>query len=351
MATRRIMSWNIQNLGSKKEDYQSILESIAQTVINYSVDIFIVVELRSISVLKKLSLEINRIQSGATGKDYLGFFHSPSSYTKGFYSDTLSSHHEYYGFIVKDAKTVVPYGFKGPLDEYASYTDSTQQLTPLTLTTGYGNKGFSYSFYLYNKRFIGGRPPCWAQFQEQLQQGVMNVNVIALHLRPDLYVATEQLNNLAAFDLVQNVKQTLIITGDFNTNSGQILNRGDGDNINTEIANRLAKYNCYPAFNRGTATHISDEVYDNFYTRNYGNIIGNAGIVPFREVLGYLLNNNNAQAELLQYIITYKDRVILTGYINQMFAQGVNSLTDDEARSIFKIVSDHYPIFIDVTQN
>jgi hypothetical protein len=350
MATVRVMSWNIQNFGQKKAANNAIVECIANTAFHNDVDLLIIVEARSTGAIQALSATLNTVS--ATAGDYKGYFYSPKSSTKGFYSDSTGTHYEYFGFIDKDAHTLAAYGFAGPLASPNYYVNARTGLNQLMMTSGETNAGYTSSLYLYNQDFAAGRPPCWGYFEQAVPPNKkLAFNVIALHLRPDLKTAAAQMKDLLKFDLLLDVKAPLIITGDFNTESGQILSRDDMNNISARITKDFAQINCHPVFDRNAmSTHVSGEVYDNFYVRNYGNSMGNAKIISPVDVIEYLPGIINAQADLVNHVANFQNAVALTANINNLFANGIDSLSVNEIFSIYGIISDHYPITIDITK-
>lgn len=361
------MSWNIQNLGVTKMGRDIVLECIAQTVINNKIDLLIIVELRNILALHELSNVLTALCSkmkGTPSADYSRFYSSPKAETGTIYNGT--SHSEYYGFIVKDVGAVKSFGFpgaKGP-DEYLFTTSAGLKFGELSGNTQINGERITNSFYLYNgtppaksrsdiHHFPGGRPPCWAQFQ----LGNIQLNVIVVHLRPELNTAIAQMNELLLFDVVQatNQTQTLIITGDFNTESGTILSREAKATADQIIAKEYEKVGCFATFTRKSqSTHVSGSVYDNFFIRKAGNILKNIEIVQISEILDTLTKSPGCDAAIKEWIKEYLNRKDFkedTAQLRKDILSAVTrskKLNAEQGTELFKIISDHYPIICEV---
>jgi hypothetical protein len=359
------MSWNIQNLGVTKMNREIIIEWIALTVITFDIDLLIIIELRNIEALPKLSKILNDISTSlkkAPSGDYTRFYCSPKSETGTIYNPT--THSEYYGFIVKDAGTIKSFGFTGSKasDEYLIATGADLSLEELSGDTRIYGEKISNSFYMYNgtpsdksrynnHHFPGGRPPCWAHFQV----GNIKLNIIAVHLRPEYNTAVEQMNELLKFDLVQIKGKTLIITGDFNTHGGELLNRDGTVNREQELAGKYELVECFPAFTRkSNPTHISGEVYDNFIIRKVENTIKNVSVVRILDVLTILKGIPGYGGALAECIYENKNNKDFNWKRANLRLEGLNAIfdgkkpNDDQQQALFLLISDHYPIVCEI---
>lgn len=344
-----IMTWNIQRFATGKSQNDAIRSAIAQTITQEDVDIFIVVELMpgDLAVLNHLKEEIN--ENLPLNKTRYKSYYSPKSVTGTEYTAVNErTYGERFGFLVKDS--ITPQGFSQALTESNYYikidTQNPVQPNPLNGETKEDSKTgtIQNSFYLLDRNFRCGRPPCLAQFDVG---GQNLLYVMAVHLAPQPQWAVKQIqDSILPFQWTQETSKELIITGDFN------FDPNDWE----EVVAYLKLFELEPMIT-ADSTHVGsngdETLLDNFYYRQNSQSPPPKvnKVIAMNKILTNLYDGGNCKVSLNNYLTAHpwgNNQHGQTAY-NNFLQKGPSQITHQENVEIYrKFISDHFPIVLTI---
>ncbi|NER47567.1 MAG: hypothetical protein F6J86_09915 [Symploca sp. SIO1B1] len=347
--TIKIMTWNIERMSTRKSDNGAVCNAIAKTIVDEKVDIFILVELmpQDIEVVESLAEAMTDnlpLNSGITYKTY----YSPRSVTGTIYTNPgVMTYRERFGFIVNDSTTKA-YGFLQALSDpnyYIKINDTNAVPTsPLNASTQQTKQDtIENSFYLLDKGFPCGRPPCLAEFKV----GGVQLYVISVHLAPKTKWADIQMSQgILPFEWAQDKNKELVITGDFNF---------DPANLRAVVTAELTRLTLKSQIT--AKTHINpsanEKLLDNFFYRqdSLKTRSGTGKVISIDTILDNLYDQGASGGELKVYIATKNTPPSpqQKPIINKFIKQGPVVLNTQEKAYIYRtFISDHFPIVLTI---